>query len=124
MSSVSLSLVSSFIFSICFCVFVFFLGDSVRSMLSGVLSRLSLLSTIPSTCGIILTFPSAIVWLIFPISSPKLIYLRFSGNSDVWSVCLTATLTCCAPGRLFLSHVFHSLISCHLINIIQIICVC
>ena len=97
-SSVSLSLVSSFIFSICFHVFVFFSGDSVRSMLSGVLSRLSLLSTIPSTCGIRLTFPSAIVLLIFSISSPKLICLRCSGNSVVQSVCLTATLTCCALG--------------------------
>ena len=58
--SVSLSLASSLIFSICLCVFVCLTGDSVRSILSGVLSRLSLLSMIPSTCGIKLLLLSII----------------------------------------------------------------
>ena len=50
-----------FIFSLGLCVHVCFTGDSVRSILSGVWSRLSLLSMIPSTCGI--------KFLFLPISS-------------------------------------------------------
>ena len=102
MSSVSSSLVSSFTFSICHRVFVFFLGDSVRSMLSG-----CLIKSIPTINKSIYLWNKTCISIcycltLFPISSPKLIRLRCSGNSVIQSVCLTATLTCCAPGRLFL----------------------
>ena len=65
-----------------------------------------LVKTIPTVHGTIYLWNKVSVSTYFfiayiSVSSPKLIHLRYSGNSLVWSVCLTATLICCAPRRLF-----------------------
>ena len=90
--------INLFYMSLCTCVLYWGFGQ--------IYAVWCLVKTIPTIHGTIYLWNNVSISIYFLItctfiSSPTLIHLRCSGIFVIWLVCIVATLTCCAPGRLF-----------------------